>query len=179
MKIAIVGSQGKHWTPSERTKVIQKIKDILTDDDYVDVNPADPGDVTYPTLVSGGCGSRDENEKQRFDGGVDVWAEIVADFIGIKKDIKYAENFHWRDTCEDVAPDCPYAEKRINKPIYCTAALGDCPDKRKGFKNRNLEVAQDCDILYCIDPAWREWSGGRWTLERAEFCGKETYLILV
>jgi len=150
VRISIVGSSGRHWTPAQRTKVIQKIRDILTDDEYIDhpfgpFDPLfDPGDIEYPTLVSGGCGALGEDEKFKFDPGVDGYAEMVADFIGLEKDIKYPDNF-----------------------------------SREACGKRNREVARDCDILYCIDPYWRTWSGGMWTLKMAKEMGKETHLVLV
>lgn len=185
MRIAIVGSQGKHWTPVGRTKAILKIKEILIDDDYLDVNPFDPGDVSYPILISGGCGATGEDDKQKFDGGIDVWAEIVADFIGLEKDIKYAETFDWQD-------------KTVN--IQHSHGPGD-PDswlekvKRKGFKTRNIEIAYDCEVLFCIEPKvpqgtykamWSEEhgcfyrrSGGMWTLEYAEKLGREVHVVVI
>ncbi len=171
MKIAIVGSEGKFWTPVGRTKAVLKIKEILIHDDYLDVSPFDPGDVTYPTLVSGGCGATGEDDKQKFDGGIDVWAEIVADFIGLEKDIKYAEIFEWNSR-----------------------------DGKKGFKARNMLIAYDCDVLYCIEPKvhitsfghamsrkvmktedniWFRRSGGMWTLEYAEKLGREVHLVVI
>lgn len=144
VRIAICGSQGCHWTPAQRTKVIQKIKDILTHDDYMDFVNNNPYDPIYPTLISGGCGALGEDEKFKFDPGVDGWAEMVADFIGLEKDIKYPDNF-----------------------------------SRDAFRKRNREIAQDCDVLYCIDPAWRTWSGGIWTLNMAKRMGKEVHLVLI
>ncbi len=171
-----MGSEGKYWTPVQRTKAILKIKEILIDDDYLDVNPFDPGDVTYPTLVSGGCGSTGENDKQKFDGGIDVWAEIVADFIGLKKDIKYAESMTWGD---------------VHESIY----RGGPSRVLKGFKTRNIEIAYDCDVLYCIEPKVPQrshkatWSpehkcfyrrsGGMWTLEYAERLGREVHVVVI
>ena len=136
MNIAIVGSEAKYWTPETRNRACAKIKEILIDDIYYDFNRDDPGDITYPTLISGGCPK----------GGIDEWAEIIADFIGLKKRIYYPVNNIWE------------------------------PD---GYKARNERIAMDCDVLFCIDPVERSWSGGRHTMKRAEFYGKETHLIAV
>lgn len=136
MRLAIVGSEAIHWTPETRTKACAKIKEILIDDTYYDFNPVDPGDITYPTFISGGCPK----------GGIDIWAEIIADFIGLKKKIHYPENNQWEP---------------------------------EGYKARNEKIAMDCDVLFCIDPVGRSWSGGRHTMKRAEFYGKETHLIRV
>ena len=136
MKIAIVGSEAKHWTPKTRELACKKIQEILIDDTYYDFNPADPGDITYPIFISGGCPK----------GGIDIWAEIIADFIGLEKRIYYPVNNRWE------------------------------PD---GYKARNEHIAIDCDVLFCIDPKERDWSGGRWTMKRADFYGRETHLITV
>jgi len=151
MKIAIVGSQGKHWTPVQRTKVIQKIirifqihANLVRIPDSIETR----FDYSGIILVSGGCGS--DGEEILFNGGVDEWAEIVADILGIKKDIKYSDAQSWEDR-----------------------------GSRKGYRTRNLEIIRDCDILYCIDPIWREWSGGRWTYVQAGKMGKEVHLELI
>lgn len=136
MNIAIVGSEASHWTPETRTKACAKIKEILIDDTYYEFSRDDPGDITYPTLISGGCPK----------GGIDIWAEIIADFIGLEKRIYYPVNHLWE------------------------------PD---GYKARNERIAMACDVLFCIDPVQRSWSGGRHTMSRAEFYGKETHLISV
>ena len=90
----------------------------------------------YPTFISGGC----------HKGGIDIWAEIIADFIGLEKHIYYPTYEQWSP---------------------------------QGYKERNEKIARDCDILFCITPDDRYWSGGRWTMQRAEFHGKETHLITV
>ena len=136
MKIAIVGSEDKHWTPETRELACKKIKEILINDDYLDYNDNNPYDPIYPTLISGGCPK----------GGIDIWAEIIADFIGLEKNIYYPEVNRW---------------------------------KPNGYEERNDRIAQECDVLYCIDPESRKWSGGRWTMKRAEFYGRETHLILI
>jgi len=136
MRIAIVGSNEKHWTPETRTLACKEIKKILINDDYLDYVNNNPYNVIYPTLISGGCPK----------GGVDIWAEIIADFIGLEKRIYYPTNEQWEPN---------------------------------GYKERNEMIAHECDVLYCIDPKERDWSGGRYTMKRAEFYGKETHLILV
>ena len=136
MRIAIVGSEDKHWTPKTRELACKEIKKILINDDHLDYVNNNPYDVIYPTLISGGCPR----------GGVDIWAEIIADFIGLEKEIYYPKNNRWE------------------------------PD---GYKERNDRIAHECDILFCIDPKERKWSGGRWSMDRADFYGKETHLILI
>lgn len=136
MRIAIVGSSGRYWSPKQRENACKKIKEILIDDVYYEFNRDDPGDITYPTFISGGCPK----------GGIDIWAEIIADFIGLEKKIHYPTYEQW-------AP--------------------------QGYAERNEKIARDCDVLFCIEPDTRDWSGGRWTMKRADFYGVETHLIIV
>ena len=177
-RVAIVGSEGKHWTPRQRTEVIRKIHDILMtiairegrmyQSEHrrpVVANPEMRG-KTLITLVSGGCGARGKDEKQEFAGGVDVWAEIVADVLGIKKDIRYAPSMRW----DDERGETSYQDHDGFRSMTII---------KDGFKSRNLRIAQDCDVLYCIDPAWRKWSGGRYTMNEAKKLGKEVYLELI
>ena len=178
IKVAIVGSQGKHWTSNQRTKVIKEIENILTNLSRVQGSiyqaqqklpmVANPGlrGKTLVILVSGGCGATGEDDKFKFHPGVDGWAEIVADSMGIEKDIRYAPAMQWSNQPITIRhsnhPEDPNAwEERVI---------------RKGFKTRNLEIAKTCDILYCIDPKGRR-SGGQWTLERAKEMGKEVHLV--
>ena len=127
----------------------------------------------YVTLVSGGCGYLGEDKQSYLDGGVDIWAEIVADIFLIPKDIKYAETSSWEDRLvyEDIK-----TERNDEKSCQSWEATGRM---KKGYKTRNIEVAKDCDVLYCFDPAWREWSGGRWTYVQAGRLGKEVHLELI
>lgn len=58
-----------------------------------------------------------------------------------------------------------------------------------GYKVRNLKIAQECDILYClptklkIEPCYHcnttdhERSGACWTLKQAKILRKKTFLI--
>jgi len=173
MRIGIVGSEGKYWTPGQRTKVIERIFHIFNR--YADCPVERRFDYKKVTLVSGGCGARGEDSRQEFDGGVDVWAEIVADVLGVEKDIKYAASMRWNDL-------------KTGNPTYLEKTL-------KGFKTRNLEIARTCDALYCLEPKlskgepktlWSEEyqchyrrSGGCWTMEQAERLGKEVHLEVI
>lgn len=160
MNIGIVGSDGKWWTPRQRTRAIKKIKDILTDDDYIEHNPFDPGDVFLPTLVTGGCGSINIDERINFCGGVDEWSELVADAIGIPKIIHYSEGFGWE-----------YYQKRNRKILKDSNILFDIePIWIPVFGKKKYSVD---NINFC------RWSGGTWTLERAKEKGKEIYLVII
>lgn len=95
--------------------------------------------------------------------GMDSIAEEVATSLGFKIDddnIKKPETEHWEDR-----------------------------DGKKGYKSRNLEIAQECDILYCLPtklkttPCYHcgvtdhERSGACWTMKQANILKKETHLI--
>ena len=150
MKIAIVGSEEKYWTPEQREKVVRRIKKILYQPYVIMGDKGFHETMIKPvTLISGGCPK----------GGVDIWAEIVADILGIPKDIKNPEINQWRDSM--------------------TIDVNDDEIKLMGYKSRNILIAEECDVLYCFDPAYRDWSGGRWTMKHAEKLGKEIHLELI
>jgi len=154
-KVVIVGSQGRHWTPRQRTEAVKRIRGILQS--HIRSIHGPYGSYPNPRsvlLVSGGCGALGENRNQDFDGGVDVWAEIVADVLEIPKKIIYPDVHSWHDVTR--------GGKRL-----------------RGFYERNKSVAEEADIVYCIDPAWRDWSGGMWTLNYAKGLERETHLVLI
>jgi len=137
MRIAIVGSEGKYWDYNSRTKAVRKIREIFYKHVPMDFNHMLFNELT---LVSGGCPK----------GGVDIFAECVADTLLMRKLIFEPDHNSW--------------EGKKGK---------------RGYKQRNIQIAEECDILYCIDPKERDWSGGRWTMNYAEKLGKETHLILL
>ena len=47
-----------------------------------------------------------------------------------------------------------------------------------GYKERNIQIAEDCDIMYVISPS-HDWNGGKWTGKRAESLGKEVKYITI
>lgn len=151
-KVAIVGSEEKYWTPEQRERAIKEIKKILLSYclEYGDGNLPE-----YRTedaiLISGGCPK----------GGVDIWAEVVADTLKIKKDIKRSQVNQWKDKIE----------------IIWETDRGNLDEVLKGYMSRNMDIVKDCDVLYTLDPAWRAWSGGMWTANYAEKCGKEVHWV--
>ena len=82
IKIAIVGSREKYWKPEQRREVVKLIKSALFKHMSSFYGRHEMiQDTTSITLISGGCPY----------GGVDVWAEVVADLYDIKKEIFYPE----------------------------------------------------------------------------------------
>lgn len=143
-KIAIVGSEEKYWTPETRTKAIKEIYRILTDKPYY-------WGLSNTVFISGGCPK----------GGIDIWAEIIADVLGFKKEIYLPEVNQWNDKNDGMNqwgfPETVYA----------------------GYKTRNIRIAKNCDVLYCIDPKSRgeTFTGGKFTCRVASDLGKEVHLV--
>jgi len=126
IKIGIVGAGEKEWTDEQKFLVKEKIRKIIGEHLKDGI-----------TLVSGHCHS----------GGVDIWAEEVADELGIKKEIYPAQVKRWSN-------------------IGCF----------KGYHSRNIQIAENCDVLYDIEPKSKR-SGGTWTLEYLKKCGGKGYKI--
>lgn len=152
MKIAIVGPEENKWLPSQKAEIQKQVNEIINKYSINDVF-----DWTNEVIfISGRCPK----------GGVDIWAEEVADTLGCLKQI--------------------FEPKTLNWP---------------GYKARNIKIAKECDILYCIVPeayigfnsipynprcyckhckVWRHPSnGGCWTMKYAEKLGKEVHLIVI
>jgi len=164
LRIAIVGSEGKYWTPEERTKAIAEIVKIFRKH-ATNYNDGNVPEFDYNmTLISGGCGYENTKKRAYIPPGIDEWAEIVADVLGIKKDIRYAPAGQWNDKLD---------------VIYETDR-GNLEENLKGYRTRNTEIAEMCDILYCIDPKWRgEKTGGQWTMRYAQKARKEVHLVQI
>ena len=154
-KIAICGSEDKYFTPAQRTDAVKKIRDILNSHAlrYGDGN-APEYDYNDLIMVSGGCPH----------SGIDIWAEIVADILGVQKEIYLPEVNQWEDEI-------------VHFGYQGLVHMGYESLNRKGYKSRNIQIAEACDVLYCIDPKGRKWSGGRFTMEAARKLSKEVHLV--
>jgi hypothetical protein len=155
-KIAIVGPEASKWTHEQEVLAKVKILEILANTDI---------------LVSGHCPK----------GGIDIWAEEIADFNGISKFIFAPDVEQWEDKIFFVAPDTGIKFSHL------------------GYKSRNILIAETCDVLYCIVPKNGDddsvWSlstfckhckrfghpsnGGCWTMNYAKKLGKETHLVII
>ena len=93
MKVGIVGSEAAKFTKLGEERARDVIREILSGDNVTGV-------------VSGHCHL----------GGIDIWAELVADELGIKKEIYPPKELNWSN----------------------------------GYKPRNLAIANNSDIVYCI-----------------------------
>jgi len=78
MKIAIVGAEESKWKPEQKKKAKHFIRKLL----FMRMLAGH-----LPVVVSGHCPK----------GGVDIWAEEIADELGIKKEIYPAEHKGWND----------------------------------------------------------------------------------
>ena len=137
MKVAIVGSEEKYWYAEQKEQVKEEIFRIL----YLWDGPL----PTRATLVSGHCPK----------GGVDIWAEQVAEELGLERIIYKPQIKQWYDKGE-----------------------------LKGYRSRNIMIAEECDVLYDIEPyrddnlGYRR-SGGTWTLQYAQKLSKEVHLVVI
>jgi hypothetical protein len=125
-------------------------------------------------------------------GGIDTIAEIVASELGIQKEIYPAEVNQWEDKI--VESGSIYDEGPCN---------GMFRFKKKGYRSRNIQIAEACDILYDIEPKGScrhcggigfttnygrccrfchgtgVYSGGTWTLNYAKKLGKEVHQVII
>lgn len=177
MKIAIVGAEESRWTEKQKEEAKFRIRQLL----YVGNGPK----WDRAVLVSGRC----------HRGGVDIWAEEIADELELEKEIYPAEVHRWMDMI-DISSG----------------------SKLKGYRSRNIQIAEACDVLFDIEPEIRcpscrglralspefagatmahlptsemrckrcngrgkipNRSGGTWTKNAAKRRGKETHLIVI
>ena len=91
MNVGIVGHEEKKFNKTTETSAKEIIRNLLHEGD---------------TVVSGGCHL----------GGIDIWAEEIADELNLEKIIHLPKTRRWSG----------------------------------GYKERNLAIAKDSDIVYCI-----------------------------
>lgn len=73
-------------------------------------------------------------------GGPDIWAEVIAIAYGLETEIYLPDDLVW--------------------------SIKD--SNRRGFKERNIEIAESCDELHCYTPFERQRGGAIWTAKYAE-----------
>jgi len=122
IRVAFVGSEERKWSEEQKRRAKRLIVDIVLS--YVALGY----DVV---VVSGRCPR----------GGVDIWAEEIADQLGLSKQIYPPEKPRW---------------------YY--------------YKKRNILIAENCDVLYDIEPKGKR-SGGTWTMRYAKRLGKPVFLV--
>jgi len=129
MKVAIVGAEESKWTEEQKQKAKESIARIFVNcvvfaTGLMDQRFIGKGDYKYITLVSGHC----------HRGGVDIWAEHLADELGIPKEIYPAEVHQWNDLR-------PYGE------LSDEMGRDDPARTLKGYRSRNIQIAEACDVL--------------------------------
>lgn len=133
MYIGIVGHEEKKFTADTKELVVALIRTLLSEGD---------------TLVSGGCHL----------GGIDIWAEEVADEMGIEKVIFYPKTRTWAGG---------YKERNIQiaqkSDILHNIVVAEYPPMYVGMR---FKYCYHCDATDHIK------SGGCWTLKRAKLLGK-------
>jgi hypothetical protein len=189
VKIAIVGPHQDKWNnlgnytllqaenivKAEVYKIFQSHA-IKTKREYSEYCIEYEYDYSNIIFVSGHCPK----------GGVDIWAESIADSLCIKKEIFTPEVNQWEDKM--VVED---------KGTFDDNCKMFTAHRAMGYKSRNIKIAETCDILYCIVPFARDsisvnqthctyceeyghWkNGGCWTKRTAKKLGKETHLIVI
>lgn len=200
MKIAVVGPQEDRWTEEQKEMAKRWIRHLLK----CYLNGYKPiimkeGESLYPSPCGFGIGEKVELPVIMISGhcpkgGVDIWAEEIADRLGIQKEIYPAEANQWEDKITEVYDSLVPISRRVVE---------------KGYRSRNIQIAEACDVLYCIVPKTanvdeergdlKEYysttdkkrgcihckilghptNGGCWTLSYAKRLGKETYLVVI
>jgi hypothetical protein len=174
LKVGIVGPEESKWKSKEQIENAKfEIRKILF------INCFDGYGKKTGTLVSGHCPK----------GGVDIWAEEIADNLGIKKEIYPVEVNQWEDETE------------------YWGETHDVTHILKGYKSRNIQIAKACDVLYDIESKgsckhcdgfgyYRDYaitpnkecsyckgtgnySGGTWTYRKALEMGREAYQVVI
>ena len=229
IKIAIVGPEESKWKPGQIPKVKKQIRDHLfglqcpkcnsfeiESIGYKRVHIDSEGGIDAPFWKCRNCGYEAEWGYQEWiiqepivlvsghcpKGGVDIWAEEIADELGIKKEIYPAEadkegKYHWDDKRE--FDPKTYDEHIMGGAFYFYAKLR----KLKGYRSRNIKVAEACDVLYCLVPfrytspnyedvkfnndlrcihckkSRHPTNGGCWTMKCAKKLGKEVHLVVI
>jgi len=108
-RIGVVGNGEDKFTPHQHIRVLQLIASLIQDDRFRSDSP-------HTVIVSGHSPL----------GGVDIWAENVADMLNVEKDIYAPVLRSWGK------PDAKRGEKDY------------------GYKARDLDIAKNSDTVHVI-----------------------------
>ena len=196
MKIGIVGAEESKWTEEQKIRAKKVIKGLLhgyTVDGLVRFSKSNKPIFFAMArrceiiLVSGHCHKK----------GVDIWAEDNADELGIEKEIYPAEVHQWPDKTVRVCRTCGELKEGLDEVVTHDALVNMYHPHywklktKKGYRTRNIQVAETFNIGYCIVPYnpkayckhhkqyGHPSNGGCWTIKYAEKLGKETHLVLI
>jgi hypothetical protein len=160
-RVAIVGASAKYWNKGQEDEAKAEIAHIIykhgesRTDSIGWILGFDFKDLV---IISGGA------------SGVDTWAETTAKKLGVDTLIFRPEVAQWEDQTYNALN--PTGRPR---PGIIGFAMG----RRKGYMSRNIDIAQNCTILYLIEVAGRSHSGGMWTADYAESIDKEVHRIFI
>ncbi len=144
-KIGIVGHGEDKFTFKGKCKALALIRQILGDN------------FSLPTLVSGHSPI----------GGIDIWAEEIADYFECPKDLKIPKQHTW---------DAEYGYKQRNIDIAKTSdevhviLVDKYPPNYKGMKFKQC--------YHCFTDTHIK-SGGCWTGKQAQKLGKKVYWHII
>ena len=187
LKIAIVGARSSKWTKEQEVKVkgiisyiLENLKhnlittfdqptrdltitkdihdrpiignpEIIVISGHCPIGEKRWYDLTFndyiPTHLTDALSWAKEEEHQLIkvydQGGVDTWVEIICAKLGIKTEIYPAPAKQWDD---QIFID------NITRFEY----------PKKGYRSRNIQIAEACDILYDLEPKGScRWCGGK------------------
>lgn len=134
--VGIVGHEAKKFTPATKQLAFEIIRTVLTE-----------GDV----LVSGGCHL----------GGIDIWAEEVADEMGLEKIIYLPKKRSWAGGFRE--RNLQIANK---SDILHNIIIERYPE---GYKGMRFSYCYHCKLSTHIK------SGGCWTAKNAKRLGKQAF----
>lgn len=138
--IGFVGSEQRYWTLKQERKARKFIRDLL----LFYIQRFKLGiELAMPIVCSGRCK----------EGGVDIWAEEIADELGLKKKIFPAKGTGWK-----------FYRRRNLKIIKASSRIFD-------IEPQVPEVSRKAEY----DETSRKWfrhSGGTWTVNEARKKGK-------
>lgn len=130
MNLGIVGHAADKFTPTTEKAAKEIIRNLLS--------TLGPGDA----LVSGGCHL----------GGIDIWAEEIADELGLRKIIHHPRKLQWsggyRERNLKIAKD--------SDTVVCIVVKKHPP----GFKGRRFTYCYHCNTFDHVK------SGGCWTAKK-------------
>ena len=199
LRIAIVGAEEKKWKSEEqKTKAKNVIKTLLVKHAFTETisdldisNTSMEPDYSTIVLITGACPK----------GGVDEWSIVIAKELGVDRIVYPPEIFQWNNE------RCCVCMGKGNIPGE-GGTLYPCPSCKgkgylRGYRERNMLIAENCDILYDIEPrkscrycngtGWNNdlmkpcskcegdgaYSGGTWTYKYARKLGKEVHKVVI
>jgi hypothetical protein len=138
MKIGIVGHEAKKFTPETEAEAKRIIRTLLKEGN---------------TLVSGGCHL----------GGIDIWAEEIADEMGLEKEIYLPAIKKWEGGYKQRNLQIAH----VSDIVYCIV-VKEYPENYNGMK---FNYCYHCDTDAHIK------SGGCWTAKKAQQFGNKAEWI--